>query len=227
MEKLSFADYYKEKVALFETHLAATFPKISEVVAILEESMRYSLLAGGKRLRPVLLMTTIECTGKNADFALPLACAVEYIHTYSLIHDDLPCMDNDDLRRGQPTNHKKFGENIALLSGDALLTHCFALMSSQALLERISAAAMLKSIHILAEKAGVFGMVSGQVADIQKNGVLAPKDALSFIHANKTGALITASIQIGAVLAEVSEPVFAQLSEFGREIGRCFQIQDD
>jgi geranylgeranyl diphosphate synthase type II len=227
MEQRSFTDYYQEKVTQFESYLAATFPEIPLPVAILEESMRYSLLAGGKRLRPVLLMTTIECTGKNADFAMPLACAIEYIHTYSLIHDDLPCMDDDGLRRGQPTNHIKYGENIALLAGDALLTHCFALMSSPALLEHISADTILNTIHILSNNAGVFGMVSGQVADIQKQENLSPQDALSFIHSHKTGALITAAIQIGARLAEINEADFKQLTAFGTELGKCFQIQDD
>ncbi|MBU2643324.1 polyprenyl synthetase family protein [bacterium] len=228
MEKLSFADYYQKKKAYFESHLAASFPRVPNPVAILEESMRYSLLAGGKRLRPLLLLTTIECTGKNADFAMPLACAIEYIHTYSLIHDDLPCMDDDELRRGQPTNHIKFGEDIALLAGDALLTHCFALMSTTALLEHTSAGNILKAIHILAESAGVFGMVSGQVADIQRQYVQqSSEEALSFIHAHKTGALITAAVQIGSLLAEVTERDFSELSGFGAEIGKCFQIQDD
>ncbi len=227
MQKHTFTDYYQEKVTQFETYLTTSFPEIPQPVAILEESMRYSLLAGGKRLRPILLMTTIECTGKNADFAMPLACAIEYIHTYSLIHDDLPCMDDDELRRGKPTNHIKYGENIALLAGDALLTHSFALMSSPALLEHTSAAAILKAIHVLSNNAGVFGMVSGQVADIQEQQTLAPQDALSFIHTHKTGALITAAIQIGALLADINEAAFKQLTAFGIEIGKCFQIQDD
>ncbi|MBT4088549.1 MAG: polyprenyl synthetase family protein, partial [Deltaproteobacteria bacterium] len=140
---------------------------------------------------------------------------------------DLPCMDDDDLRRGQLTNHIKYGENIALLAGDALLTHCFALMSSPTLLEQTSATTILKSIHILSKNAGVFGMVSGQVADIQRQEALAPQDALSFIHTHKTGALITAAIQIGALLADINEAGFAQLTGFGTEIGKCFQIQDD
>ncbi len=227
MAQQLFNDYYKEKVGQLETCLIETFPKIPRPVAVLDESMRYSLLAGGKRLRPVLLLTTIECTGKNADFALPLACGIEYIHTYSLIHDDLPCMDDDELRRGQPTNHIKFGEDIALLAGDALLTHCFALMSVQALHEKVSADALLKSINLLAENAGVFGMVSGQVADIQKQLALEPADALTFIHSHKTGALIKVAVQIGALLAEVTEFEYEQLSGFGVEIGKCFQIQDD
>lgn len=227
MVELPFIDYYKEKVARFEAHLAETFPDIPQPVAILEKSMRYSLLAGGKRLRPILLLTTIECAGKNAEFALPLACAIEYIHTYSLIHDDLPCMDDDELRRGQLTNHIKYGEEIALLAGDALLTHCFALMSSSTLLEQTSAVGLLRAIHILAESAGVFGMVSGQVADIQKHMALEPEETLTFIHSHKTGALIKAAIQIGALLAEVGDSDFEQLTGFGVEIGKCFQIQDD
>lgn len=223
----NFNDYYSEKVKQLEASLAETFPAIPQPVRILEESMRYSLLAGGKRLRPILLLTTIECAGKSADFALPLACAIEYIHTYSLIHDDLPCMDDDALRRGQPTNHIKYGEDVALLAGDALLTHCFALMSDSSFLKQIPASVALSSIHLLAENAGVFGMVSGQVADIQNQLKLEAADALKFVHSHKTGALIKVAVQIGALLAEVSDADYEQLTGFGVEIGRCFQIQDD
>ena len=213
MGQQSFNDYFREKVSRLESCLETTFPKIPLPVAVLEESMRYSLLAGGKRLRPVLLLTTIECTGKSADFALPLACGIEYIHTYSLIHDDLPCMDDDELRRGQPTNHIKFGEEIALLAGDARA--------------EVAASAIVKSIHLLAENAGVFGMVSGQVADIKGQLTLKPADALTFIHSHKTGALIKVAVQIGALLAEVTDSDYEQLTGFGIEIGKCFQIQDD
>ncbi|MBU2512461.1 polyprenyl synthetase family protein [bacterium] len=188
--------------------------------------MKYSLFAGGKRLRPVLLMTTVECGGKDPVISLPIACAIEYIHTYSLIHDDLPCMDNDDLRRGNPTNHIKFGEAIALLAGDSLLTHSFALIGSIDN-DSIPPVKLIKIINLLAEKAGIYGMVSGQVADIDNLNADNPAQKLKFIHSHKTGALITASIQIGAILADFSEENYNLLTKFGEEIGKCFQIQDD
>ncbi len=227
MKELPFIQYYAEKLERFEPHLKESFPRLPAPVSFLEESMTYSLFAGGKRIRPILLLITAECTGKDSDYALPFACALEYIHTYSLIHDDLPCMDNDDLRRGQPTNHIEFGDDIALLAGDALLTHCFCLISSPQLLDDVSAATVVRIINILAEKAGVFGMVAGQVADVGNIVYSNPKETLDFIHAHKTGALITAATQIGALLAQVELDAFQKLTKFGEEIGRCFQIQDD
>ncbi len=222
---LSFNEYYSQKIGLFEKYLKESFPPLPSLVNVLADAMKYSLLAGGKRLRPVLLLTTIECAEINSDFALPFAGAIEYIHTYSLIHDDLPCMDNDELRRGVPTNHIKFGEDIALLAGDALLTHCFYLISAQTQ-DKVSADTILKIIHILSEKAGVYGMVSGQVADIDSTLETSQK-ALDFIHTNKTGALIVSSIQIGALLANLDNSQYQSLTDFGEQIGKCFQIQDD
>lgn len=211
----------------FESYLEQSLPPIPKQVSILSDSMKYSLLAGGKRIRPILLLTTIECTNQNSDFALPFASAIEYIHSYSLIHDDLPCMDNDSLRRGKPTNHIQFGEEIALLAGDALLTHCFYLITTSQVTNKIPPETIIRIINILAEKSGVFGMVSGQIADIKNDPNSSPKEALDFIHKHKTGALITASIQIGALLANTNETDFQILSRFGEEIGKCFQIQDD
>ena len=227
MTDLSFQQYYQKKLESFESFLHASFQKLPAPVETLEQSMKYSLFAGGKRIRPILMLTTIECSNKDSSFALPFACALEYIHTYSLIHDDLPCMDDDELRRGKPTNHIKFGEDIALLAGDALLTHAFCLISQSAMDDATQAETKLKIVHLLAEKAGVFGMVSGQVADIQNKIHIDREKTLSFIHSHKTGALITASIQIGALLAEVDEDTYNCLTGFGEEIGTCFQIQDD
>ncbi|MCP4750261.1 MAG: polyprenyl synthetase family protein [Proteobacteria bacterium] len=227
MNDLSFDQYYSKKLELIESFLIEDFPKIPEPVSALDDSMRYSLFAGGKRIRPILLLTTVECAGMDSEFALPFAGALEYIHTYSLIHDDLPCMDDDDLRRGQATNHIRFGEDIALLAGDALLTHSFCLISSPRLLDRVSAPTLLRIVNILAEKAGVFGMVAGQVADIGNRAFSSPENTLDFIHSHKTGALITAAIQIGAMLSQVEPQAFEAMSKFGEEIGKCFQIQDD
>ncbi len=226
MGNLSFKEYYAEKLARFESYLKRTFPVLPEQVGKLEESMKYSLFAGGKRLRPILIMITAECGGGDVEQTLSFACAVEYIHTYSLIHDDLPCMDDDDMRRGKPTNHIQYGEALALLAGDALLTHSFRLLSSGAP-KTILPEKRLKIINLVAEKAGIFGMVSGQVADIDENKKGDDLDWLQFIHANKTGALITACIQIGAILADTSEKEFELFTRFGEEIGKCFQIQDD
>ena len=226
MGHLPFKLYYQEKLNRFESFLRSSFPTIHGQVSILEQSMKYSLFAGGKRIRPILLLTTVECAGINSDFALPFSAAIEYIHTYSLIHDDLPCMDNDELRRGIPTNHIKFGEDIALLAGDALLTHCFYLISDMRSID-IPPETSLKIIHILSEKSGVFGMVSGQIADIRSQYGEDASKKLRFIHSHKTGALLSASIQIGALLGNFDANTSQLLMKFGEEIGTCFQIQDD
>ena len=226
MDSLDFKAYYGYQLDRFEAYLKNSFPKLPKQVSILEESAKYSLFAGGKRIRPILLLTVIECAGHDSAFGLPFACALEYIHTYSLIHDDLPCMDDDALRRGQPTNHIKFGEAIALLAGDALLTHSFHLISSICSSD-VSAVTINRIIQILSGKAGIYGMVTGQVADIIEINKMSEGEALQFIHAHKTGALITAAIQIGAILVKVSDHTFENLTAFGNEIGKCFQIQDD
>ena len=226
MNTLPFKEYYAKKLELFESYLKNSFPQLPGQVSILEESMKYSLFAGGKRLRPVLILTTAECGGADPLAALPFASAIEYIHTYSLIHDDLPCMDDDDLRRGKPTNHIRYGEAIALLAGDALLTESIRMLSSVQVNE-IDNSKLLKIIGILTAKAGIYGMVSGQVADISNLGKNDPAEMLQFIHRHKTGALITACVQIGGIIADLEEPDFLALTEFGEEIGRCFQIQDD
>lgn len=224
-KRMNFKEYYLNKRDIFESFLKKSFPSLPPMVKKLEDSMAYSLFAGGKRLRPILLMTTAECGGLDIDSTLPFACAIEYIHTYSLIHDDLPCMDDDDLRRGKPTNHKQYGEALALLAGDALLTHSFRLLTSST--NNIDAEKQVKIVSLVAEKAGVFGMVSGQVADTEGTEIGTANEKLTFIHSNKTGALITACIQIGAILADFEVKAYEALSIFGEEIGRCFQIQDD
>ncbi len=224
--EIPFKQYYSDKLQQIETYLEKSIPSIPKQVSILEKSMEYSLLAGGKRVRPILLLTTIESKQMDSDFALPIACSVEYIHTYSLIHDDLPCMDDDEMRRGKPTNHIKFGEDIALLAGDALLTHCFNIISSVDS-QNVPAKNIVKIIQLLSAKAGIFGMVSGQVADISDKSNCNPQEFLEFIHTKKTGALITASIQIGAILAGFDDNAYTSITDFGEEIGKCFQIQDD
>ena len=226
MNLSEFKRLYRKKLDRFETHLKISFPSMPKQVSVLERSTGYSLFAGGKRIRPILLLSVVDAAGRDSAFAMPFACAIEYLHTYSLIHDDLPCMDDDSLRRGLPTNHVKFGEAIALLAGDALLTHSFYLIGSVRD-PNVSADSIREIVKILAGKAGLYGMISGQVADVVGLDALPPQEALQFIHSNKTGALITASVQIGAILAGVDGKVFEALTGFGEEIGRCFQIRDD
>jgi geranylgeranyl diphosphate synthase type II len=193
----------------------------------IHRAMRYSVFAGGKRLRPILVLVAGEALGQARDVLLPAACAVEMIHTYSLIHDDLPAMDNDDLRRGRPTCHRAFGEAIAILAGDALLTLAFQVLASfpdGAEMETRK----LKVIRELSTAAGTLrGMIGGQVVDIESQGKAVDADTLDYIHNAKTAALVRASVTSGAILAGASDEQGAALSEYGRKIGLAFQIIDD
>lgn len=187
----------------------------------LAEAMRYSLLSGGKRIRPVLLLAAYASYQNDLDAALPFAAAIEMIHTYSLIHDDLPAMDNDDLRRGKPTNHKVFGEGMAVLAGDALLNHAFEIMSAS------NAKHALKAIHTLACFAGTGGMIAGQTADIVSEGKPADQSTLQYIHRHKTADLLTAPLVMGLILAEAPEESIKQAKIYGQSLGIAFQITDD
>lgn len=191
------------------------------------DSMRYSLFAGGKRVRPILCMTAAQALGVQNDAVLTVACALECIHTYSLIHDDLPAMDNDELRRGKPTNHKIYGEAQAILAGDGLLTFAFDLLSSEAITSYLDSRDQLRLINIIARAAGSCGMVGGQAVDIASEGKEISFTTLRFIHSYKTGALITASVQAGAILGHASTVQFDQLTQYGENIGLAFQIIDD
>lgn len=191
-------------------------------------SMEYSLLAGGKRLRPVLVLAWNGMLGGDADKVMPFAASMECIHTYSLIHDDLPAMDDDDLRRGKPSNHKQFDEATAILAGDGLLTEAFGLMSAASIVKGLPADRVLKAIFVLAKAAGAGGMVGGQAVDMEftgRSGVELPE--LQTMHAMKTGALITAACECGAILAGGTEADVVSAREFGRNIGVAFQIVDD
>lgn len=190
----------------------------------LKESMHYSLQAGGKRIRPMLVLATMHEQGAAHPDALKVAAAIEMIHTYSLIHDDLPSMDNDDLRRGMPTNHKVFGEAVAILAGDALLTFSFGIMAR---LEDVSAEDKVRLIDLLSTAAGAEGMVGGQVLDIEGEEKQLGLEQLEQVHLLKTGALLTYSIISGAILAGASAEQLVALSRFGRHLGLAFQIQDD
>ena len=223
----SLPAFYQETLEQFERYLDEQFSKLPALAEPLEKAMKYSLLAGGKRLRPLLLLTSFKAAGGKADWAMPFAAAIECIHTYSLIHDDLPCMDDDDLRRGKPTNHKVFGESLALLAGDGLLSEAFSWASDPALAVGLDPACRLLALHQMAKKAGNFGMVAGQVVDILSESTGGDKETLEFIHFHKTGQLISLSVEIGGILAGLQGERLAHLIRFGEGIGKAFQIQDD
>nr|WP_041808780.1 farnesyl diphosphate synthase [Evansella cellulosilytica] len=190
----------------------------------LRDAMIYSLKAGGKRIRPMLLLATLRGYNKPLSHGYDVACAIEMIHTYSLIHDDLPAMDNDDLRRGKPTNHKVFGEAMAILAGDGLLTYSFQLISSSMLLpDNVK----LLLIQKMSQAAGPEGMVGGQVLDMQGEGITLSVDQLQKIHHHKTGDLLAVSVESGAILAGVSENERISLTSFAKHLGIAFQIKDD
>ncbi|CUO57725.1 polyprenyl synthetase family protein [Clostridium sp. NSJ-49] len=191
---------------------------------IIYDSASYSLNIGGKRIRPILMILSYSMYKNNWKDILPVAAAMEMIHTYSLIHDDLPAMDNDDLRRGMPTNHKKYGEAIAILAGDTLLNEAMSLMMSFALKNGENA---LKAAIEIAEAAGPEGMIGGQVVDIVSEGKKVSKDVLNYMHLKKTGELIRASVVVGAMLAGANEDDKNKLNEFGQKLGLVFQIKDD
>lgn len=194
--------------------------------AQLHKAMRYSLLAGGKRLRPVLTITAGEAFGAATEDLMPAACAIEMIHTYSLIHDDLPAMDNDDLRRGRPTCHKAFGEATAILAGDALLTQAFQALTSES--PRLDAARQVRVIREISNAAGtVEALIGGQVADIENEGKDVAASTLEYIHRSKTGAMIRVSVVAGGIIAGASDHEIDKLARFGEKIGLAFQIADD
>lgn len=190
-------------------------------------AMHYALFPGGKRIRPILVLATGELFGGKEEFLMPFACAVEIIHAYSLIHDDLPAMDDDELRRGKPTVHKVFGEGIALLAGDGLLTEAFHLMSGTEATRSLPAARVLELIHELSHVAGVAGLVGGQAFDLEAEGKEVDLAMVEYIHVRKTGALILASIRIGAQMAGAKPDELRRISRFGEYLGLAFQIADD
>jgi len=191
------------------------------------KAMRYSLFAGGKRIRPILALAGAEALHATTDHLLPVACALECIHTYSMIHDDLPAMDNDDLRRGKPTCHVVFGEAEAILAGDGLLSFAFELLSHPDAQQGMTPDAQLRMISIIAKTIGPVGMVGGQSLDLAAEGQAISFEHLRLIHGYKTGALITASVQAGAIFGKADETQFAALSQYGAQIGLAFQIIDD
>jgi geranylgeranyl diphosphate synthase, type II len=220
------AAYMAERAHAVDQALARFLPSESAPPESLHKAMRYSVFAGGKRLRPVLVAAGAEAVGGSLDAVMPAACAVEMIHTYSLIHDDLPAMDNDDFRRGVPTNHKVFGEAIAILAGDALLTLAFRLLGNSGAAG--ADAQRLREVFIeVADAAGSAGMVGGQVADIECEGRAADAAMVDYIHTHKTAALIRASIRSGAILAGATPKELKALGVAGDGLGLAFQIMDD
>lgn len=225
---MELKSYLKEKIALVDAALENWLPKEEERPQSLHKAMRYSIFAGGKRVRPVLMLAACEAVGGALEKAMPAACAMEMIHTYSLIHDDLPAMDDDDFRRGRPTNHKVFGEAIAILAGDGLLTEAFKLISDPRFAADLNPAARLAVIHEIATCAGTYGMVGGQVVDMEsegKPGMDLP--TVQYIHTHKTGALIKASVVAGALLGGADAAQLAAIKRYGEAAGLAFQIADD
>ena len=216
--------WFKRTRALIEKSLRSCVPATTTKPSTIHRAMRYSLLAGGKRLRPVLCCAASEACGGSVRDALPAACAVELVHTYSLIHDDLPCMDDDDLRRGKPTSHKVFGEGMAVLAGDALLTEAFAVLAAA---EPKRPGTAYGLVAELARAAGSRGLIAGQVADLEAEGKKPSEPALYFIHAAKTGTLLRAALKLGGMCGGGSKRQIAALDRFGFALGLAFQIQDD
>jgi geranylgeranyl diphosphate synthase type II len=219
--------YLQEQKALVDEALARYLPGEEHYPPAIFQAMRYSVFAGGKRVRPILAIAAAEALGGTATDVLPLACALECIHTYSLIHDDLPALDNDDYRRGRLTNHKVFGEANAILAGDALLTFAFELMGDARHWPQFVPERVVQVMHEVAYAIGTFGMIGGQVVDLQMEGQNIDLPALQYIHAHKTGALIRTSVRSGAILGGGSPAAVEALTHYGTHIGLAFQIMDD
>lgn len=223
-EQFNLAAYLEERQAQVEAALDRSLPVIYPEQ--IYDAMRYSLLAGGKRLRPILCLATCELTGGTVEMAMPTACALEMIHTMSLIHDDLPAMDNDDYRRGKLTNHKVFGEDVAILAGDGLLAYAFEHVAVET--KNVPAERLLKVVARLGRAVGAAGLVGGQVVDLECEGKTdVSLETLNFIHNHKTAALLEASVTSGALLAGASEDDLQRLLHYAQNIGLAFQIVDD
>ena len=221
-----FQVYLKEKTDFFETELKKELKELSypETIA---KGMEYAVLNGGKRLRPFLLFTTLELLNQNIEKGIKSAIALEMIHSYSLVHDDLPAMDNDDYRRGRKTTHVVYGEDMGILTGDALLNYAFETACSAFETDPQNSILIGRALKILAGKAGIYGMIGGQVVDVRSAGCKISGELLAFIYRLKTGALIEASVMIGAVLAGAKEEEIGKMEEIAGKIGLAFQIQDD
>lgn len=226
MHDYTFDDYKN----YIEDHLADFLPDIDHKSITLYDSMKYSLTAGGKRIRPVLMLAACDFCGGRISEALPYACAIEYIHTYTLIHDDLPCMDNDDLRRGIPTNHKVYGDAVATLAGDGLQSAAYEAMQRDMLLYMDDPEALKKRIRAsyeITKGCGCRGVMAGQIADIESENKTCSPEMLDFIHLNKTAAMIVAAVRAGASLGDPDPEMLENLTVFAENLGLAFQIRDD
>ena len=223
---MEFNKLLKVKSNHIEDILKQYMPKEEGYQKIIMESMNYSLNAGGKRLRPILTLEACKLVGGNEDDAIPFAAAIEMIHTYSLIHDDLPALDNDDLRRGRKTNHIVYGEDIAILAGDALLNYAFETMLSTSL-EKDSPKKYLRAIHEIAKSVGIYGMIGGQVVDVQSENMKISKDKLDYIHNNKTAAIMVGCMRAGAIIGDADDSDLEKITKYAKNIGLSFQIVVD
>jgi len=224
---MDIKSYLSKRKTLIDTSLDKLVPPAKMFPASVHEAMRYSLFAGGKRVRPILALAAAEALGAKTAGLLPLAGSLELIHTYSLIHDDLPAMDDDDLRRGRPTCHKVYGEAIAILAGDGLLNMAFEVLSDPHRTKAIPANRLISIIREISVASGVRGMVGGQVVDMESEGKDIDFPTLEYIHTHKTGALIRASVRVGALYARAGKRQFAALTRYGEMVGLAFQIADD
>jgi len=222
---MNIKERLRNRKELIDRELIKYFEREGLFQQTIIDSMKYSINAGGKRLRPILVLESCEMLGGNILDALPFACAIEMIHTYSLIHDDLPAMDNDDYRRGKLTNHKVYGEGVAVLAGDGLLNYAFEIMADRiiALNDIKYARAMLE----ISKASGIDGMIGGQVVDLESEGKSISKETLEFIHLKKTSAMIEASVKVGGIIGEASKEQYHALEKYSRCIGLAFQIVDD
>lgn len=223
---MDIKSYLKEKKDLVDSFLKDYFSSVSSP-QVLNEAITYSLFAGGKRIRPILCLAAYEALNKEPEDIIAFASSIELIHTYSLIHDDLPAMDDDDLRRGKPTSHKVFGEGIAILAGDGLLTEAFFMMVNSLSDKNVKNTALLRATKEIAFASGIHGMVAGQAQDLLSENAEPDKETLAFIHRHKTAALISASVRSGAILANSAKPDMSSITRYGENIGLAFQIIDD
>ncbi len=219
--------YLRERKEAVDRALDRFLPPADAFPPSIHEAMRYSVFAGGKRLRPILVIAAAEVAGGAMEPVLPTACAFELIHTYSLIHDDLPAMDDDDFRRGRPTSHKVFGEAVAILAGDALFTLGMRLLTESFLQGDSNPVLLPQLLSEVTDAAGTPGMIGGQVVDIESEGRVVSPSTLEYIHTHKTGALIRAAVRAGALLAAASEEALSALTSYGERLGLAFQIVDD
>ncbi|MGL5354962.1 MAG: polyprenyl synthetase family protein [Cetobacterium sp.] len=216
--------YLESKRKLIDSNIEIYLNKLT-YPNVIAEGMKYSILNGGKRLRPILLLMVLELYGKKLELGIPTAVAIEFIHSYSLVHDDLPALDNDEYRRGKLTTHKKFGEAEAILIGDALLTHSFSIITDET--KEVSFEKLVKIIGMISRYSGINGMIGGQMVDIESEKKTVDIETLEYIHKNKTGKLLKLPVEIGAIISDATKEEFEALTKYSEALGLAFQIKDD